>query len=230
MNSAAVSDIKKSVLAGFSICVGGIVYLSCISKGIVWLGAVLFSAGLFTILEYGFGLYTGKVGYIAYHFRDVKYESLVVLTLVFNLLSTFLLGIAASYVFPEIKPVAANLYETKLASPLIRSGVSAFFCGFLMYLAVDTWKRGNKIGCFLYIPTFILCGFEHSIADSLYNGIVFGMQAFASLRNLAFIAVVIIGNAAGGMLVPLLTRCWNCGASDSDENAHIPAAPHSASK
>lgn len=76
-----------------------------------------------------------------------------------------------------------------------------------MYLAVDTWKRGAKIGCFIYIPLFILCGFDHSIANSFYNGAALGEHTF-TLQNLAIILIVILGNAIGGMLVPLLVRHW----------------------
>ena len=50
------------------IAVGGTIYLSCIAKGWAPFGAVLFAAGLYTICVYGFNLYTGKVGYIAYNF------------------------------------------------------------------------------------------------------------------------------------------------------------------
>lgn len=68
-----LADIKKAVLSGIMISVGGAVYLSCIAKGYTWLGAILFAAGLYTICEYGFNLYTGKVGYIAFRFTDFSY-------------------------------------------------------------------------------------------------------------------------------------------------------------
>ena len=97
-----LSDIKKSILSGLLITIGGSIYLSCIAKGIAPLGAFLFAAGLFTICEYGYNLYTGKVGYIAFHFKDGKYIGLVALILAFNLLSTWLLGIVAGWTFPAL--------------------------------------------------------------------------------------------------------------------------------
>jgi len=202
-----INDIKKSILSGIMICVGGCVYLSCIDKGITWFGSILFAAGLYTICEYGFNLYTGKVGYIAYKFKDGKYWRLVGLILLFNILTTFVLGILVGQVFPKLQPVAKNIYTAKLATPYWRSFVSGIFCGLLMFAAVDTWKRGSKIGCFIYIPTFILAGFDHSIANSVYNGIALSDKTF-TLNNLCFILVVIAGNAVGGWLVPLLTREW----------------------
>lgn len=68
-----INDIKKSILSGLMICIGGTVYLSCLALNLRPLGAFLFAAGLYTICMYGFNLYTGKVGYIAYNFKDAKY-------------------------------------------------------------------------------------------------------------------------------------------------------------
>lgn len=189
------------------ICVGGTIFLSCIAQGLKPLGAFLFAAGLYTICVYGFNLYTGKVGYIATRLTDGAYFKLVVLILVFNLLTTYLLGILCAYVFPSIVEPARKIYAAKLENTLPKLFVSGIFCGLLMYLAVDTWKKGSQIGCFIYIPVFILSGFDHSIANSFYNGVANGLDAF-TVQNFFVVLVVILGNAVGGMLVPLLTRAW----------------------
>lgn len=202
-----IDSIKKSVLSGIMIAFGCSVYLSCVDKGLDWIGAFLFSAGLFTICEYGFNLYTGKVGYIAFRFRDLKYFRLVILILIFNLLTTFILGIILGKNFEAVRVVALKIYSSKFQMSLWKLFISGTLCGILMYLAVDTWKRGAKIGCFIYIPLFILCGFDHSIANSFYNGADLGEHTF-TLQNLAIILIVILGNAIGGMLVPLLVRHW----------------------
>lgn len=76
-----------------------------------------------------------------------------------------------------------------------------------MFLAVDTWKQGQKIGLFIYVPVFIIAGFDHSIANSFYNGAALGEYTF-TLNNLWFILIVVAGNAVGGMIFPLLTRSW----------------------
>ena len=49
-----------AVLAGMSISIGGMVFLSCESKVV---GAILFTIGLFTVCTFGFNLFTGKVCY-----------------------------------------------------------------------------------------------------------------------------------------------------------------------
>lgn len=199
------NDIKKSVLSGIMISIGGTVYLSCIALNLKPLGAFLFAAGLYTICTYDFNLYTGKVGYIANQFKNLKYLNLVIITLIFNLFSTYILGLLCAYVFPLIVEPAKNIYNAKFETSLLKLFVSGIFCGLLMFLSVDTWKKGSKIGVFIYIPIFILCGFDHSIANSFYNGVANGLNAFM-LQNLWIVLVVILGNAVGGMIIPLLTR------------------------
>lgn len=203
-----LNNIKLSILSGLMIAVGGTIYLSCIAKGWTPFGAVLFAAGLYTICVYGFNLYTGKVGYIACHFKDVNYIGLVILILVFNLITTYLLGIVCAYAFPAIVEPAKKIYETKLAAPLLRLLITGIFCGLLMFLAVDTWKKGSPFGCFIYIPVFIISGFDHSIANSFYNGVANGFADAFTMQNALVVITVIIGNAIGGMLVPMMTRAW----------------------
>ncbi len=205
------NDIKKSILSGILISIGCSVYLCSIRLDLSWLGAILFTGGLFTICEYNFNLYTGKVGYIAHQFKNGKYYAFVALVCVFNVLTSFLIGLACKKIFPVIYEEAAKLYVNKLSSSLLKSFVSSIFCGILMFLAVDTWKRGKKFALFIYIPTFIICGFDHSIANAFYNGASFGDYTF-SWRNLVFILIVILGNGIGGVLISLLTK--NLGEAD----------------
>lgn len=203
-----LNNIKLSILSGLMIAVGGTIYLSCIAKGWTPFGAVLFAAGLYTICVYGFNLYTGKVGYIACHFKDVNYIGLVILILVFNLITTYLLGIVCAYAFPAIVEPAKKIYEAKLAAPLLRLLITGIFCGLLMFLAVDTWKKGSPFGCFIYIPVFIISGFDHSIANSFYNGVANSFADAFTMQNALVVITVVIGNAIGGMLVPMMTRVW----------------------
>ena len=210
-----MTEIKKEVVSGILISIGGCVLIASTKSGMMWAGAVLFSLGLFAICEYGFNLYTGKVGYIAEHFRDVKYIGLVVLILVVNLLTTFLMGILVSLCLPEIAEGARASYAAKLGAEPQKWLLSSVLCGLLMYLAVDLWKRGQKIGVFLCVPVFIFSGFDHSIANSCYKGAAIGADTF-TLRNAAFVTVVVLGNALGGMLLPMLTRKWKKSPEDAD--------------
>ena len=198
-------EIRKAVLSGIMISIGGGVYLSCLAKNLPWFGAFLFATGLFTICEYGFNLYTGKVGYLANRFREGKYWVLVLVTLCFNLLTTWLLGALAKAFLPDIKALALSVYKNKLSLPLWRVFVSAVFCGILMYIAVDTWSRGKKEGIFLCIPTFILCGFDHCVANSFYSGFALGFDVF-TLDNILFSLICILGNGCGAVIIPLMLK------------------------
>lgn len=116
-----LTDIKKAAASGILISIGGCVLLASTKSGMMWAGAVLFSLGLFAICEYGFNLYTGKVGYIAEHFKDFKYIRLVLLILVVNLLTTFIMGILVSFACPKSRSQRGQ--ATRLNSPqTLRSG------------------------------------------------------------------------------------------------------------
>ncbi len=177
--------------------------MASVASGMPWLGAILFSGGLYAICVYGFNLYTGKVGYIGYNLKDGKYIGFVFMVCFFNILTTFVLGILVGMYFPNIHDAAVKAYTTKLAAPYWKDFISGIFCGMLMFLAVDTWKKGHKIGLFIYVPLFIIAGFDHSIANSFYNGAALGDYTW-TWNNLFFILIVVLGNAVGGMVIPLL--------------------------
>ena len=70
-----------------------------------------------------------------------------------------------------------------------------------MYVAVSIYKENKSLsGIFFAVPVFILAGFEHSIADMCY----FAISGKVSLDAFLFILIVILGNALGGMLLPIL--------------------------
>ena len=147
------------------------------------------------------------MGYIANDFRNWRYILHVLLILAVNLAATFAMGCLVSLCLPDIAETARSSYAAKLAAEPQKWALSSVMCGLLMFLAVDLWRRGQKLGVFLCVPTFIFCGFDHSIANSFYNGAALGEQTFSG-RNVLFVTVVILGNALGGMIIPLLTRKW----------------------
>jgi formate/nitrite transporter FocA (FNT family) len=77
------------------------------------------------------------------------------------------------------------------------------FCGILMFIAVDGYaKTKNPIILFLGVAAFILCGFEHCIADMFYFSVA-GMWSTEALR---VILTITVGNAVGGMLITLIKK------------------------
>ncbi len=185
------------VSAGIMIAIGGTVYLSCENK---YVGAVLFSVALLAICLKGYSLFTGKIGFIPEK-HDREDISALFLGLLGNFAATAALGFAASYALPALGPAATALCEAKLGQEVLQTFIRAFFCGVLMYIAVSVYREKNSaVGIFFCIPTFILSGFEHSIANMFY----FGASGMISVDAAVYIAVVLLGNAAGGMALPFL--------------------------
>ena len=198
--------IASGMAAGICICLGGAVFLA-VENRIV--GAVLFSVALLCICFKGYALFTGRVGFVPEdHGKDAL--EILLLCLLGNALGTVLGGSLIHLALPGLGAAALTLCEGKLAqlwwSTLIRGG----FCGVLMYLAVSTWRDSKTpLGILFCIPVFILSGFEHSIADIFY----FAASGLVSLRAFLFIWVVILGNALGAMILPLLNGLWKKEAS-----------------
>jgi formate/nitrite transporter FocA (FNT family) len=182
----------NAILAGICIGIGCNIYLSCDNK---YIGAALFSVGLITIITFGFNLYTGKVGYVIT--KSAKYIIDVLIILFGNAIGCILFGV----LFPS--NVAVQMCFIKLSTDLTAVMCKSIMCGMLMFIAVDSYRiNKNFLLTFLCIPTFILSGYEHSIADIVY----LTMGGVLSPLSIKFITVVILGNAIGGMIIPFCRK------------------------
>ena len=93
--------------------------------------------------------------------------------------------------------------EVKLGDSLFSLLVLAVFCGLLMFVAVDGYRRTqHPLILLMCVAAFILCGFEHCIADMFYFSLA-GAPAHAALLRLA---VITLGNGIGSVLIPLLRK------------------------
>ena len=190
-------SLGLSFAAGIFISIGGSVYLS--SKNNV-VGAVLFCVALLSICYLQLFLFTGKVGYIVSSHKGSDVAELL-LTLVGNLVGTLVGGMMISQAKPALMSAARINCEARLTLDAAAVLIAAFFCGILMYTAVAIYKEKNSpLGIFFCVPVFILCGFEHSIADMFY---FFAARMF-SAEVFVFLLLVVIGNALGGMLIPAI--------------------------
>ena len=144
-------------------------------------------------------LYTGKIGYIL-QTKKIKEYFLIWCG---NLLGTFCSASIFKIINPNIEKLAMNLISIKTQQNFINVFLSACFCGILMYLAVNNFNKKNYeiISILLSVTVFILCGFEHSIADMSY---IFLTPSF-NLNLFFFILIVSFGNAIGAILINRLT-------------------------
>lgn len=191
----------KAVLAGIAIAIGGIIYLSVENKII---GALLFTVGLYAIVLNGLFLYTGKVGYLVVEKDKKEYLLILLTTWLGNLVGT---AIGAFAFLNTRNALAAQnvdiICDAKLDDTPLSIFILAVFCGFLMYIAVDGFKeKGNPIILFMGVSVFILCGFEHCIANMFY----FSLAGAWSGKAFLYLLIMTIGNSVGGILIPFVKK------------------------
>ena len=193
-----MKKLLSGICAGLMISIGGTVFLSCENR---YIGAVLFSVALLCICLKGYSLFTGKIGFIPEKHGKEEF-SVLLLGLLGNAIATSVCGIAIRYALPAVGAKALEICSAKLDLSFGSALIKGIFCGVLMYMAVSIYRDHNKniVGILFCIPVFILCGFEHSIADMFY----FAASGIVSLKAFGFIWIIIIGNAIGGMLPPAL--------------------------
>ena len=192
--------LVRGILAGVMISIGGTIYLACESK---MLGAFLFSIGLYAICSFGLNLYTGKIGYVIDN--KPKYLIELLFTLLGNLIGTigcgYLLFLTRSG--DKLRSVASTICDVKLNDNLLSIFILAVFCGIIMYLAVDLFKRlndfGKYMGIFMGITVFILAGFEHCVANMFY----FSVANMWGWKTILYVLIMVLGNSVGSILLAL---------------------------
>jgi len=192
-----------AVLAGISIAIGGTVFLSVENKVI---GALFFTVGLVTICTMGFNLFTGKVCYSLG--QGAGYIVTLVVIWLGNWLGTWLTAELLSFTrISGIAERAASMCEIKLADGSFSVFLLAVFCNILIFIAVDGFKNnphelGKYLALFFGVAVFILCGFEHCVANMFYISIA-GMW---SGKAIVFLVINTLGNAVGGLLIPVIKK------------------------
>lgn len=167
----------SSFLAGCCIVFGATCYLICASQGTFGLklaGSFMFGIGLFTIIHFKLWLYTGKVGYA---FDNKASYILELLTcLAGNLIGVFALSslLKATYIINDsVILLCQSLISKKQSESWIEVLILGVMCGVMIYLAVEGHKKveyplGKVLFAFMPISLFILCGFEHVVANACY--------------------------------------------------------------
>lgn len=199
-----IRQLVSAIIAGFLIGMGGTVFLSQENPVV---GSFLFAVGLFTIVVFQLHLFTGKIGYLP--LQKPVYLIELLITWVGNLIGTYICAtmVRNSRIYDGIDERVQGMAEVKLADGYLSLFLLAVFCGFLMFIAVDTFKKQSGstikvIAIFVPVMVFILSGFEHVIADMYYFSLA---QEWNSHCFMA-VFVMTLGNSVGGMLIPLYQR------------------------
>ncbi len=221
-----LSVLIKGILAGICISIGGFLCLKAnIAANSKVLGAFLFPIGLILICNFGYFLYTGKICYLFENKEQSYKEKLLSLLigLFGNLVGCFVIALLIRLIYHgTISEIVSstittttpdgllfknleNTVNSKIGYEWYQMIILSAFCGMLVYIAVEGFKTiehhiGKYLVLILAIAGFIICGFEHSIADMFYyflNG-SFTLDAFLS------ILLCVIGNSLGGLVIPSL--------------------------
>lgn len=215
----------KGILAGIAISFGGFLCLRLNTlSGNTILGSFLFSFGLILICNFNFNLYTGKICYL---FENINCHcsSKIVIKKIFGKVITLLLillgNLIGTLIFANLLKLVIidnsinntlmetlkNSVETKINYKWFEMIGLSFFCGMLVYIAVEGFKQiennfGKYVVLMLAIGGFIVMGFEHSIANMFYYFLSgnYSLAAFLSLL------LCVIGNSLGGLSIPLINK------------------------
>jgi len=177
----------KSIIGGLFIALGGTCSLSVDNKII---GAFLFAVGLYAICCTGQLLFTGKASYS----KDI-YELTSILF--GNFIGAYIGGLIISFVKPNLYENAIAVCNTKLSETSLQTIILAVLCNIFIYIAVEGYKNNQPILLIMGVMAFIVCGFEHSIADMVYFGVARKFNPY----DIVFLCKVVIGNLIGGQLI-----------------------------
>ena len=206
-------DFLKAIPAGVCIAIGGLAYLSCVNKIV---GALFFTIGLFTILTFNFNLFTGKVCY-AFENKP-KY--------IFNLFGIWcgnLVGSVCVGLFLRLTRLSSltekclSIANIKLADSLASVFILAVLCNVLIFVAVHVFKnfKGELVralALFFGVSVFVLCGFEHCVANMFY----FTFAGVWSFKTFGYLLIMTLGNICGGILAWAVAK--GCAVKLKNEN------------
>ena len=198
-----LADFLYAIMAGAFIAMGGVVFLSLDNKIV---GAFMFSLGLFAVCTLKYNLFTGKIGYLFNN--DVKnYLPWCLMVWVGNLVGSIIVAelVRLTRVAPGIIEKSTKLVQVKADDTLISLFVLGIFCNIMVVHAVDQYLNnpheiGKYLGIIMSIMVFILCGFEHCIADMFY----IQMARMWNSQTIIALIVITLGNVLGGILIPTM--------------------------
>ncbi len=200
--------LLSSILSGILIGIGAAIYLMVLPTSKI-VGSLFFGFGLFAIIQFGLFLFTGKVGFVLDHKPNYLIDLLV------GLIGNFI-GIISFCLLMKLTRCQDTLVEQSRILVNLKQNDSWYsifflsvFCGMMIYLAVQGHKKtlygiGKAIMCFLGVSIFILCGFEHCIANAAY----YTYAGVMDWKVIGYFVLMILGNSVGSILLDGLFKLW----------------------
>lgn len=211
-----------AVLAGMFIALAGVASTIASATVSKLAGACVFPAGLAMVVVAGSELFTGDnlmiVSVLEKRISVGKMLLVLLIVYIGNAVGAFLVALLAS-LGGTLGPVREAVVTTAAAKASLGLGtafVRGILCNILVCIAV--WMAaaarepaGKIIGLYFPIMIFVLCGYEHCVANMYYlpAGLLMGAKA-AAAEGLTWGAAIVknllpvtLGNMVGGMGVGL---------------------------
>ncbi|KKY01526.1 FdhC protein [Paraclostridium benzoelyticum] len=237
-NATVESGIKKSklstkkslllgILAGLFIGLGalGNILISQTIKdpGLAkFAGASIFPIGLMLVVVCGAELFTGNnLMSMAVMDKKITIKEMIrnwVLVYIANFIGAIILVAFIYFSDTLVKDAAIksmNIAQSKAILGFTSAFLKGVMCNIIVVLAVWFATAGKDIvskifACWFPIMLFVLCGFEHSIANMFFIPMGMALGADVSILQLIFnLIAVTLGNIVGGaIIVPYIY--YNC--------------------
>ena len=217
--------ILSGIFAGFFIALGGLgsqVAATAIGGTAGKLiGACVFPVGLFLVVTVGVELFTGNCLLVAPWFgngeRPVKGVGILknwLFVYLGNFIGGLLLALAVVYSNMDkmfdgaLGSTMMGAAASKMAIDPVEAVIKAILCNVLVCLAVwvamgSSSLGGKAIAVFAPVMLFVLCGFEHSVANMYFipTGLFLGAEGSVGSFLINNLLPVTIGNIFGGAVI-----------------------------
>lgn len=206
------SKFYNAVKAGICISLGCTAYLLVDNK---YIGTILFSIGLFSIISLKYYLFTGMTSELIKTYPiinnkiETRFEYIITLIIVWigNLVgAAFSVSIISlTHIYDIINPKAIDMINNKISNTYMDLFLLSIFCGICIYIAIKINKSSyldifKLFAIVISVSVFVLCSFEHCVADMFY------FLVAGSIDFKAFICLLVItaGNIIGSLVLPIL--------------------------
>lgn len=196
----------RGLAAGMMISIGAVAYVIASLYGQMIAGALLFAVGILVVMEFKFLLFTGFVPNQRENLPKGKYLIQSFVVFVSNLLGAGLMSLMIRFTRiwnmnvggVSFSDKVSSIMATKLDDNLLSIFILSILCGLIIAMIVraKTFKN-NVIYTALLIMVFIICGYEHVVANSFY--ITITLKLFTG-KGLLFMLINLLGNFVGGFI------------------------------
>lgn len=220
-NKVAMTVPKRmimSIMAGLYISLGAQGFMVTYEN--LFLRAAVFPVGLMLIVLVGGELYTGNClmtfAYLQKKITLGDYAKSLLQVFIGNLIGALvvvgLLYFGGVYNNTSLSETVVKIANSKLSLTFMQSLSKGILCNILVSLGVwfattakDT--TGKILGCWFPVMLFVLCGYEHVVANMFYLPMAAVFDHSITAANVIidnFIPVALGNFIGGGILVPMM--------------------------